>query len=380
MNVKPILLALSCVMTTSYAVHATDNQSESPIESFKLPTELVNDQPIPGTKQDLFEAAKRGVKFNTTAPTPAMETLNTMEEVNRIANNKSGNLMSERDFPEYVDRQIQAATVSEGPSYSFLEVVKSKYKPIQELKNLKPGANIAIPVAVGLTNPIITNFKMVAARTHDEDSVIQLEDGRVYITLNSLKPVALMLFEEGVPESMINLTLIPMEAMPVIVNAHIELTQSMTYKGIEHRRDLKEREAIAKAVDNNPAANNESERVGRIKQILKPIGRGEIPQGFTLSHDISKAMAKPCGLTISQKVMQRIVGSREVVDVVRIQNTKQRPYSIREQMCEARDVMAVAIYNKSILQPGEATEVYILRDKAPKSAVNTNSKRPRVIN
>ncbi len=49
-------------------------------------------------------------------------------------------------------------------------------------------------------------------------------------------------------------------------------------------------------------------------------------------------------------------------------------------MCESRDVMAVAIYNKSLLQPGEATEVYILRDKLRESIVNTNSKRPRVIN
>lgn len=78
--------------------------------------------------------------------------------------------------------------------------------------------------------------------------------------------------------------------------------------------------------------------------------------------------------------MQRIVGPREVVDVVRVRNNSNRAYTIREQSCESRDVIAVAIYNKALLQPGEATEVYILRDKMYKNTINTKSTRPRVYN
>jgi conjugal transfer pilus assembly protein TraK len=310
-----------------------------------------------------------------------MKTVSPQDEINQIADNvKPNGMMNEADFDQYQQPQT-AQSIRSGNGYSFLDIVKSKYKPTQNLSNLEPGANIAVPVAVGLTNPIITNFKMVAARTHDEESVIELEDGRLYITLNSLKPVALMLFEEGVPESMINLTLVPMEAMPVVVNVDVNLSKTMQYKGANHRAEIKEQEALAEAsLTEGYVANVETDRVARIKQILKPVGKGEIPQGFSLSHDVSKAMHQPCGLTISQQVLQRIVGPREVVDVVRVQNTTTRPYTIREQMCESRDVMAVAIYNKSLLQPGEATEVYILRDKLRQSIVNTNSKRPRVIN
>ena len=169
--------------------------------------------------------------------------------------------------------------------------------------------------------------------------------------------------------------------MPVVVNVDVNLSKTMQYKGANHRAEIKEQETLAEAsLTEGHVANVETDRVARIKQILKPVGKGEIPQGFSLSHDVSKAMHQPCGLTISQQVLQRIVGPREVVDVVRVQNTTTRPYTIREQMCESRDVMAVAIYNKSLLQPGEATEVYILRDKLRQSIVNTNSKRPRVIN
>lgn len=379
MKVKLTLLALSCaVATNAFAQEEIQGTPVNPADAFQLPTQVVNEAPIETSKQEIFDAAVNGIRFNNTKA-KAMNTIDPTAEVERIARQNNGELMSEQDFNEYQAQTVNSA-VGSGQSYSFLDIVKSKYKPIQNLTDLKPGANIAIPVAVGLTNPIVTNFKMVAARTHDEESVIELEEGRVYITINTLKPVALMLFEEGVPESMINLTLVPMEAMPVIVNASVELTKSMNYKGIEHRRNLKEQEAIANAVQSEDYTIAESDRISRIKDILKPIGRGEIPRGFTLSHDTSKAIPRPCGLTISQKVAQRIVGPREVVDVVRVKNTTTRPYTIREQMCESRDVMAVAIYNKSLLQPNEATEVYILRNKLQNSPVNTNSKRPRVIN
>tara|TARA_R110002051_G_scaffold133198_3_gene206650 strand:- start:5384 stop:6523 length:1140 start_codon:yes stop_codon:yes gene_type:complete len=379
MKLKLTLLALSCALAThAFAEEDVKGTPANPAEAFQLPTQVINEAPIETTKQDIFDAAVQGISF-TPSKSKAMGTINPNDEVERISRKMGSQLMNEEDFNEYQTQTVNSA-VGTGQSYSFLDIVKSKYKPIQNLKDLKPGANVAIPVAVGLTNPIVTNFKMVAARTHDEESVIELEEGRVYITLNTLKPVALMLFEEGVPESMINLTLVPMEAMPVIVNASVELTQSMKYKGIEHRRDLKEQEAIANAVQSEDYTIAESDRISRIKDILKPIGRGEIPQGFTLSHDTSKALAKPCGMSISQSVEQRIVGPREVVDVVRVKNTTTRPYSVREQMCESRDVMAVAIYNKSLLQPNEATEIYILRNKLQNSPVNTNSKRPRVIN
>lgn len=377
MKMKSILLAIGCA---SSAFTFANDATENPSDTFKLPTEVVNEQPIPVTKQAIFEAAKNGIKLDSRSE-PVMKTVSPQDEINQIADNvKPNGMMNEADFDQYQQPQT-AQSIRSGNGYSFLDIVKSKYKPTQNLSNLEPGANIAVPVAVGLTNPIITNFKMVAARTHDEESVIELEDGRLYITLNSLKPVALMLFEEGVPESMINLTLVPMEAMPVVVNVDVNLSKTMQYKGANHRAEIKEQETLAEAsLTEGHVANVETDRVARIKQILKPVGKGEIPQGFSLSHDVSKAMHQPCGLTISQQVLQRIVGPREVVDVVRIQNTTTRPYTIREQMCESRDVMAVAIYNKSLLQPGEATEVYILRDKLRQSIVNTNSKRPRVIN
>lgn len=377
MKSKLSLLTLACCISFTTTAQETEVKG-SPVDSFQLPTEVVNDQPIPVTKQALFEAAKNGIKFNTENE-PSMQTVSTADEIDQITRNTNGTLMRETDFAAYTPEQA-TQSIRNGSGYSFLDIVKSKYKPTQNLTNLKPGANIAIPVAVGLTNPIVTNFKMVAARTHDEESVIELEEGRLYITLNSLKPVALMLFEEGVPESMINLTLVPMEAMPVVVNVDVELTKQMVYKGAHHRSEIKEQEALAEASINNQVANEATDRISRIKQILKPVGKGEIPQGFSLSHDVSRAMKEPCGLTIKQDVMQRIVGPREVVDVVRVQNTTSRAYTVREQMCESRDVIAVAIYNKSLLQPGEATEVYILRDKTREHVVNINSKRPRVVN
>lgn len=379
MKVRAILLAIGCLSCTTAIANEDDGKVKgTPVDAFQLPTETINDAAIPVTKQAIFEAALNGIKLDERSE-PAMKTISPSKEVERIGGNGSG-VLDENGFPEYSKPQPATQSIRAGNGYSFLDIVKSKYRPTQNLNGLKPGANIAIPVAVGLTNPIITNFKMVAARTHDEESVIELEDGRLYITLNSLKPVALMLFEEGVPESMINLTLVPMEAMPVVINVDVELTKSMIYKGSNHRSEIKEMEALSNASDKTYRANEETGRIARIKQILKPIGKGEIPMGFSLSTDTRNTMPEPCGLSINQKVMQRIVGPREVVDVVRVRNNSNRAYTIREQSCESRDVIAVAIYNKALLQPGEATEVYILRDKMYKNTINTKSTRPRVYN
>lgn len=364
----PIILVMTLLPV---AIQAAENEAVN-ASMFKLPAMLVSPGATPVTKQELLKNSSlyQRVKQNSVVQPQLMSSMSPEHELDAI--NNSGDIANEDSFSDGTPPVRRVA-------FSFLDSIKAKYKPQQSLGSLKPGSNIAVPVAAGITNPIITNFKMVAVRTHDEDAIIELEDGRVYITLNSLKPVGLMVFEEGVPESMINLTLVPMNAMPVVVNLKVKQTKSMLNKGRKYRAKIKEDSALASALATKTKPR-QTDHISYIKDVLKPIGNGNLPRGFTLSTDTSNAIQLPCSITIEQKVMQRIVGLREVVDVVRVKNNHQRPYSVREQACESKDTIAVAIYNKSLLQPGEATEVYIMRDKLIRQR-NINTKtRPRVIN
>ncbi|WP_028113083.1 TraK domain-containing protein [Ferrimonas kyonanensis] len=260
---------------------------------------------------------------------------------------------------------------------SFSQMLDKAYRPKHDLP-MKPGDNMVIPVAGGLMNRIQTNYQVVAVRTHDESSIIEVEDGIIYITINSTQPVGLLMYEEGVPESAINLTLVPQQLKPpVLINAHIDISDDMVAKGAQFQAELEKQRLIDRAAQSERSNPFSNEYTNFIKSAMRGTGLGNIPAGFSLSEDVSGALAKPCAITIHQEVGQRLVGTRSTIDVVLVRNDSLTPYTVREEMCITRDVQAVSILNHALLQPGEMTEVYILRhnqsEMAPKHKV-----RPRL--
>lgn len=363
------------VLCTLIAALCFPAMAEDEVKPFKFPVELISNTPrAKATNQEVID--KSDFLKRMKASQIAMQQANGTPVVQRSFPNAQVGVTTNEAALESARRASFAGTAPR--EQSFIEKIKSTYKSKQNLGKLEPGDNLAIPVAGGITNPIITNFKRVAVRTHDDEAIIELEDGRVYITLNSMRPIGLMLFEEGVPESMVNLTLVPVDAMPVVVNLKVNMSKAMKVKSWKYRAKVKEEEAISQ-VKQASRKMLEADHITYIKNILKPIGNAQLPRGFTLSTDTSQAMPKPCSITIEQKVAQRIVGLREVVDVVRVKNNLHYGYMLEEQACESKGTIAVAIYNKAYLQPGEATEIYIMRDKLQSSQILQKTSRPRVV-
>ncbi len=262
---------------------------------------------------------------------------------------------------------------------TFMEKVGQSYAPVQKL-TLKPGDNVMVPVAVGLTNRISTNFKMAAVKTHEGKSVIEVDGGVVYITIKELMPVGLFIYEDGVTDSAFAITLVPDNVPPVIVDAKVSMTEDMLVRGDQYRKELQAEEMRLEAEEVAKVQNYSPEYIKRIKEILTPVGQGRIPEGFSMSADLSAVVQSPCSVTISQRVGQRLIGSQELVDVVAVHNTTDRPYGLREEMCLGDGVIAVAIYNNAILQPGQATELYILRDKLYEQQRSNMRQRQRLVN
>ncbi len=92
MKMKSILLAIGCA---SSAFTFANDATENPSDTFKLPTEVVNEQPIPVTKQAIFEAAKNGIKLDSRSE-PVMKTVSPQDEINQIADNVKPNGMMNR--------------------------------------------------------------------------------------------------------------------------------------------------------------------------------------------------------------------------------------------------------------------------------------------
>lgn len=259
----------------------------------------------------------------------------------------------------------------------FANQLQAQYKPVQNF-HLKPGQNIAVAVAAGLMNRIKTNFSMVAIRTSDEESIIEASNGYIYITTNSMVPVGIMVYEEGLPETAISLVLQPDNNPPAMVNVEVDLTEEQRYRIADREH---ERERLKKIDDlaNVPEEHlNTASHITRLKSLLLPIAQNGIPQGFTESTEVPSAVIKPCSVAIRQKTAQRYAGSREYIDIVVMYNQTSYAYQVKEEQCLSRDALAVAFIDQSILQPGESTEVYIVRDKLYIEKQEKNNRRRQI--
>lgn len=272
--------------------------------------------------------------------------------------------------------QIQDLTLS-APNTSFKTQLKANYSPTPSF-NMKPGENKAVIVAAGLMNRITTNFNMIAVRTSDMSAVIEAQDGYVYVTTNSSNPLGLMIYEEGLPETAISLVLKPEEALPVMLNVNVQLSWKQK-QAINAR--TKERERMAKVELANQVDNSHASAEGhveRIKNILIPIAQQDIPRGFVEADEIPETLIRPCSIPIRQKVSQRFSGNREYIDVVVVYNHTNYPYQVKEEQCMSRDTLGVALLDQSIIQPGQSSEIYIVRDKLFKEKLENRNKRRRV--
>lgn len=276
--------------------------------------------------------------------------------------------------PILVDDYGMPAPSIAAPGNDFSQILQARYKPVQNY-DLNPGDNIAVAVAAGLMNRIKTNFKMVAVRTSDEASIIEASDGYIYITINSMSPVGLMIYEEGMPETAISLVLQPDNSPPAMIDVEVKLTQTQKSKAIQRKRERDRIEKIDQLANVQQEQPTTSSYVERMKSMLTPIAQNGIPKGFTETTQIPASMVKPCSVAIRQKTAQRFVGSREYVDVVVMYNHTNYDYQIKEEQCLSRDVLAVALIDQSILPPGFSTEVYIVRDKLYSEKHEKNNRR-----
>ncbi|QOV61523.1 type-F conjugative transfer system secretin TraK (plasmid) [Klebsiella variicola] len=278
-------------------------------------------------------------------------------------------------------------TLSEGPGQKAINEAKKRYQPMQNV-TVPPGGNIVLPVSLGLQNRIQTTFKNVSVSTTapSEDTTIYVEGGSVFITTVKDAPIGIMLSEEGVPESTYNLTLIPIDVPGAMIRVQTQLTQNMAIERDRHIAANTNKELLEKAqsgeLDEKSIAQDD--RKQRIIDILYPVANGEVPTGFALQLDklsvIPNTEKSPCRFNFYAKLGQRLIGARELVDVILVQNTLTYPSVVDDQKCITPGVIATAIFDKAFLQPGEKTELYILRDKLYQERESRVTKRPSLIN
>lgn len=283
----------------------------------------------------------------------------------------------ERQYQEYVPLpQVMQKRVPD-----FVQKAIDSYKPEQKL-NVDPRQNRVIPVGFGFMNSIQTNFNAVAVRTSDEYSIIEVEDGYVYVTPLSDQPISLILYEDGVLESQVSLVLYPIDAPPAMVDLTVNMSPQMIAKANSYqeriKQELEAKEARAREAQFEDRSAPPSNHVAYLAKTLEQVAQQQMPRGFIMTNDIPAHLQYPCRVTIKQTAGQRMTGTREVIDVVLLKNTTDGVYHVKEEMCLTKDALAVAIHDKAFLQPGEETEVYIIRDRFYEQEKQRQITRPRL--
>ena len=244
--------------------------------------------------------------------------------------------------------------------------VKGKYSPEQKL-NLRPGANVKVPVALGLMNRFETSFTSVSVKTNDESAVLEVDRGIFYATLNSRSPVNVIVMEEGVPETAVNVTLIPVDVPPAMVTMKVAMNSRQLQDAFTFQQKRKQDEITEQASEEEEQIKRSDRHTERLKEILTTTALGQIPAGFVMSNDDIKTLPAPyqhpCDTGMNNVLGQRLIGAREVIDVVLLYNQSTITQTFKEESCRGQDTLAVAVMDASIMNPGAKTEVYIVRDK-----------------
>jgi len=223
--------AIVGVLALSYSLSAiavSESIYDLPTEAISEERQIVNDNADNAGKNATKAAMDRamvaaGIDVGT-AKQPIV--FNTVNGVPTISEKKTVP-PAPQSTPVDFNKVALAQDVVSGRDDS-LDKIRKKYKSHQVV-NVKAGHTELLPIASGMTNRIWTNFDKVKKTTSipAEAALIHTDGSFVYIVSGAgINSIDLMLEEEGAPETAINLTLIPLDVPPVMIELTVDMDKS----------------------------------------------------------------------------------------------------------------------------------------------------------
>lgn len=238
------------------------------------------------------------------------------------------------------------------------EIAAPPLKVTTEANHLlvKPGVTEIVPIALGHLNRIVTPFDHPVAKT-TSTAAIHREGNVLYVAPKSETPVGLYITEKGDESVAISVTFVPKKIPP----RDITLT-------------LKSDLAVVGRYSKDKATKWERAHPyeDMLRQTFRQIALGQLPQGYALRPAVPAARrsclgpeAERAGVRFSFDRGQLLTGARIEVAVGVARNTGAKPVELKETWCAAEDVAGVAFWPEVVLEPGQATEVYVAFQRQP---------------
>jgi conjugal transfer pilus assembly protein TraK len=306
---------------------------------------LVSSADLPGVPVSITERSR----------TPASGPVNAA--ATQQAQAEAGQAASKREMAiADMQRQVEALQSGNGRNVNGAEKAKELSEKLekqirenqdterQEVAVLKPGVNRIMKISRGHPNRLIAPFAEPEVRTTNTDAEITTSGEIIYVATGSEQPVTLFVSPKGNERVAASITLLPVAIPP----------QEIRFK-------LDAGEQVIKYA--NPEAEKWETRtpyVDTITEAFRALALQDLPQGYTMrSPQPSDYVTCYAGKNVSFELGQVVDGHNMEIQVAVATNHGSRPIEIIGHQCAGERVLAAAEWPRSVLEPGQKTEVFI---------------------
>lgn len=224
---------------------------------------------------------------------------------------------------------------------------------------MKSGVDQIVPMAVNHINRIVTPF--VNPKLHTTATLTLDPKGSVIYVSSAVESTASVYITEGDNESMaLELTLVFRKIPPR------ELTLALP-DDVTPPAPRFNTVAASSGGEGGDGGNGQMPYVAGIRESLTAAAHGRVPDGYSMRKLIKSDLAPYCslppGLSANWQKAQVMEGGDLQIVIGLLKNDTQGPVEPIENWCGTDDVMAVAFWPRNYLEPGQETEVMIMRHR-----------------
>lgn len=298
---------------------------------------VVEDQPA--AKQPSAPAAKPAAINNTPAQKKAA-----VEDLIGISGGGRGN-----DLPSVPSGVAKTEKMAPEP------------EPVSSLQEIVviPGVNTIIPAAVNHLNRIVTPFDNPIVQTVSS-AQIKVKENVIYVSTESESPVTMYITPKDDEGVAISLTLAPRKVPPIQANLVIGEALSGSGGATSGARGPSSYGRYSgqakKWEENQPYMDS-------IKGIMRALALGQIPKGYSIGKAGRNDSVPACyqsGISFDFSGAQVVMGHNFKVVVGVARNAAREPVMFDETSCTHPTLAATAVWPRNMLEPGDATEVYVV--------------------
>lgn len=215
--------------------------------------------------------------------------------------------------------------------------------------DVKPGINQLIPISINHLNRIVTPFDDPQVKTVSTAST-EVDGNVVYVATDSNAPVTMFITDSD-DNTALSITLTPTRIPPREVVLRIKHSDTVQTRG-SNVKARKWEEA--------------SKYVEVIKQAFSGMAKGKTPPGYTLrlpDENDESTLVNCRQPALSTYLGQVLDGSNIFINIYVARNISNVDIEINETLCYRPGVMAISSWPKTVLAPGESTELFVAHNR-----------------